>query len=145
MRTPVATPMGTTHTIKVAAGTTPQQTQAIFTALQAHQVQRQNASPVRIQTSSGGSLVALAVQQTPPGSSIVVSGQNTINIDSATPTATIVTQQQQLSQQQQQQISQQQQQQQQQASQSQQQQTQHQQVRNVVKKRLQSFRISKKP
>ncbi|XP_065077199.1 helicase domino isoform X2 [Ochlerotatus camptorhynchus] len=48
-------------TIKVAAGATPQQQQqAILTALQNQQ--RQNASPVRLQTSSG-SLVAVTVQQ----------------------------------------------------------------------------------
>ncbi|XP_055613145.1 helicase domino isoform X2 [Uranotaenia lowii] len=50
-------------TIKVAAGATPaQQQQAILTALQNQQNQRQNASPVRLQTSSG-SLVAVTVQQ----------------------------------------------------------------------------------
>ncbi|XP_055631475.1 helicase domino isoform X2 [Toxorhynchites rutilus septentrionalis] len=50
-------------TIKVAAGATPaQQQQAILTALQNTQNQRQNASPVRLQTPSG-SLVAVTVQQ----------------------------------------------------------------------------------
>lgn len=126
------------QTIKVGGGATPQQTQAIFTALQAHQVQRQNASPVRLQTTAGGSLVALAVHQTPPGS-IVVSAQNTVTmVDQQSPTvsnalATHVVQQQQLQQQQQQQ------------QQHQQQTQQQQQVRPVMKKRLQSFRFSKKP
>lgn len=114
--------MNTTHTIKVAPGTTPQQTQAIFSAL--HQVQRQNASPVRLQTTSG-SLVALTVQQ--PSGSIVVSAQNTGSVD-ASPTNAIV---QHIQQQQQQH--------------QQQQQGGHQagQVRNIVKKRLQSIRINK--
>lgn len=132
MRAHVTTPnMGTTHTIKMAPGTTPQQTQAIFSALQAHQVQRQNASPVRLQTTAGGSLVALAVQQTPPGN-IVASSQNSVSVESSTlPTSTLVTHQNvQLQQQQQQQI---------------QLQQQPQQVRNIVKKRLQSYRITKNP
>uniref|UniRef100_A0A7G3AFT3 Putative secreted protein n=1 Tax=Lutzomyia longipalpis TaxID=7200 RepID=A0A7G3AFT3_LUTLO len=54
--------------IKVAAAagaTQAQQQQALITAFQNQQNQRQNVSPVRLQTSSGGSLVALAVQQAP--------------------------------------------------------------------------------
>ncbi|XP_059614802.1 helicase domino isoform X2 [Phlebotomus argentipes] len=54
--------------IKVAAAagaTQAQQQQALLTAFQNQQNQRQNVSPVRLQTSSGGSLVALAVQQAP--------------------------------------------------------------------------------
>lgn len=65
LRTHMANPnMGTTHTIKVAAGTTPQQTQAIFNALhqQQQQIQRQNA---RLQQTAGG-LVAVSVQQPSP-------------------------------------------------------------------------------
>lgn len=135
--------MNTTHTIKVAPGTTPQQTQAIFSAL--HQVQRQNASPVRLQTASG-SLVALTVQQ-PQTGSIVVSTQNSSSVDAS---PTIVQSVQQITQQPtQQQQAQPPQTQQQPAQQQQVQQLQVQQqqvtgqVRNIVKKRLQSIRISK--
>lgn len=50
------------HTIKVSAGTTPQQ--AIFSVLQQQQMQRQNANQnLRLQASQG-SLVAVAVQPT---------------------------------------------------------------------------------
>lgn len=50
------------HTIKVSAGTTPQQ--AIFSVLQQQQIQRQNANQnLRLQASTG-SLVAVAVQPT---------------------------------------------------------------------------------
>lgn len=50
------------HTIKVSAGTTPQQ--AIFSVLQQQQMQRQNANQnLRLQASTG-SLVAVAVQPT---------------------------------------------------------------------------------
>lgn len=52
------------HTIKVSAGTTPQQ--AIFSVLQQQQMQRQNANQnLRLQASTG-SLVAVAVQPTQP-------------------------------------------------------------------------------
>lgn len=50
------------HTIKVSAGTTPQQ--AIFSVLQQQQMQRQNANQnLRLQATTG-SLVAVAVQPT---------------------------------------------------------------------------------
>ncbi|XP_052567115.1 helicase domino isoform X2 [Culex pipiens pallens] len=64
MRTHVPSSNTVVNTIKVAAGATPaQQQQAILTALQNQQnQQRANASPVRLQTSSG-SLVAVTVQQ----------------------------------------------------------------------------------
>lgn len=130
IRTHVAT-SNIGQTIKVGTGTTPQQSQAIFT-VQAHQVQRQNASPVRLQTTAGGSLVALSVHQTPPGS-MVVSAQNTVAIEQS-PTVSMATHviQQQHHQQHQQQ-------------QHQQQVQQQQQVRPTAKKRLHSFRFSKKP
>ena len=113
------------QTIKVGGANASQQA-AIFTALQAHQV-RQNASPVRLQTSTGGSLVALAVHQTPPGGSIVVSAQNQVTIDqssasSSTTSNTLASHQNVVHHLQQQ----------------------SQQVRNVVNKRLQSFRMNKK-
>lgn len=123
----------------MAPGTTPQQTQAIFSAL--HQVQRQNASPVRLQTASG-SLVALTVQ--PQAGNIVVSTQNTGSVDSPT-NAIVQTVQQHIQQQQQQQVAVAAVAQQQQATVAvaQQQPGQSGQVRNIVKKRLQSIRISK--
>ncbi|XP_052870883.1 LOW QUALITY PROTEIN: helicase domino-like, partial [Anopheles cruzii] len=52
-------------TIKVATGggTSAQQQQVILNAIQSQQAQRSNASPVRLQTTSSGSLVAVTVQQ----------------------------------------------------------------------------------
>lgn len=124
--------IGTTHTIKVAPGTTPQQTQAIFNALQQQQqMQRQNSNQ-NLRLQAGGSLVAVTVQpqqqqqqqaqqqsqaqqlQTAQGTNIILSQQNT-SIDSNVAGST-------------------------QQSQTQQQQ---QQVRNIVKKRLQSYRVTK--
>ncbi|GAB0094678.1 Myb-like domain-containing protein [Sergentomyia squamirostris] len=65
--------------VATAAGATPaQQQQALLTAFQNQQNQRQNVSPVRLQTSSGGSLVALAVQQAPQIVSQSTAGGSTI-------------------------------------------------------------------
>lgn len=56
IRTNISNP----HTIKMSAGTTPQQ--AIFSVLQQQQQMRQNANPnLRLQTATTGSLVAVAV------------------------------------------------------------------------------------
>lgn len=82
--------IGATHTIKVAPGTTPQQTQAIFNAL--HSQRQNNTQNLRLQ--SGGSLVAVTVQpqtqqqqqsQTQQTTNIIVSQANTIpaNIDAS--------------------------------------------------------------
>lgn len=52
-------------TFKIAPGTTPQQTQAIFNALQQQSIQRQNSGQnLRLQTSGG--IVAVSVQQPSP-------------------------------------------------------------------------------
>lgn len=128
IRTHIANPnMGATHTIKVAAGTTPQQTQAIFNAIQAQQIQRQNSGQnLRLQQ-SGTSLVAVSVpqpQHIQQSQSIIVTSQApaTANIESSPSTS------QQSQQQQQGQA----------PSQVQQQ------VRNcIVKKRMQSHKVTK--
>lgn len=77
------------HTIKVSAGTTPQQ--AIFSVLQQQQqMQRQNANQnLRLQASTG-SLVAVAVQPTQQQTTQAQSNQPT-----QTPTQTQASQQQQ--------------------------------------------------
>lgn len=109
--------MGTTHTIKVAAGTTPQQTQAIFNALQQQQqMQRQNSGQnLRLQT--GGSLVAVTVQP----QAIVSQQSSTESVDSTAGTSTTTTT----------------------AVVQSSPQNQSQQVRNIVKKRIQSYRVAK--
>lgn len=120
----------TIKTVTSSSGQAPQQ-QAIFSAIQAHQAQqRQNASPVRIQTSSGGSLLALAVHQSTAAASNIVTNQqqqqqNVIleqsssssggNSSSTSGGAAVAPSGHQ------------------------------QQVRPVIKKRLQSFRLSKNP
>lgn len=114
--------MGTTHTIKVAAGTTPQQTQAIFNALQQQQqMQRQNSGQ-NLRLQSGGSLVAVTVQPQPQAqqlqtaqSAIVPPQSSTESIDSAASTTAVQSSPQ----------------------------NQSQQVRNIVKKRIQSYRVTK--
>ncbi|XP_058066416.1 helicase domino [Anopheles bellator] len=60
-------------TIKVATGgaTSAQQQQVILNAIQSQQAQRSNASPVRLQTTSSGSLVAVTVQQPPQQPQII--------------------------------------------------------------------------
>lgn len=111
--------MGTTHTIKVAAGTTPQQTQAIFNALQ--QQQRQNSGQ-NLRLQSGGSLVAVTVQpqqqtqQFQTTQSAIVSAQSSTETGESSASTTVV-----------------------QASP----QSQSQQVRSIVKKRIQSYRVAK--
>lgn len=120
--------MGTTHTIKVAAGTTQAQTQAIVNALQQQQqMQRQNSGQnLRLQ---GGSLVAVTVQPQPQPQpqpqqpqtqnqqlqqttqpAIVAQQSSTESVDSTAGTTP---------------------------------QNQSQQVRNIVKKRIQSYRVTK--
>lgn len=114
--------MGTTHTIKVAAGTTPQQTQAIFNALQQQQqMQRQNSGQnLRLQT--GGSLVAVTVQpqtqtqQLQTVQSAIVPPQSSTETVDSTASAIVVQSSPQ---------------------------SQPQQVRNIVKKRIQSYRVAK--
>lgn len=118
--------MGTTHTIKVAAGTTPQQTQAIFNALQQQQqMQRQNSGQ-NLRLQSGGSLVAVTVQPQPQNQqlqsaqSAIISQQNMAeSVDSTAGTTTTTTVVQSSPQ------------------------NQSQQVRNIVKKRIQSYRVAK--
>lgn len=113
--------MGTTHTIKVAAGTTPQQTQAIFNALQQQQqMQRQNSGQ-NLRLQSGGSLVAVTVQPQPQqlqsAQSAIISQQNLSEpVDSTAGTTTTAVVQSS---------------------------PQNQSVRNIVKKRIQSYRVAK--
>ncbi|XP_053674373.1 helicase domino [Anopheles nili] len=65
-------------TIKVAGGsTTAQQQQVILNAIQSQQSARSNASPVRLQTTAGGSLVAVTMQQ-PQQVVGVASGASTV-------------------------------------------------------------------
>ncbi|XP_055839323.1 helicase domino isoform X2 [Episyrphus balteatus] len=131
-------------TIKVAQGATQAQTQqALINAIQNQQGQRQNASPARLQTTSGGNLVAVTVQQSQGMqqqqvnvSSMSQMGGNVQGINTNASSSggqttevgsiTITTQQQQTQSQNMQSVQQQQQQQQQQQAQQQQQTTQQQ-------------------
>jgi E1A-binding protein p400 len=117
---------GLPGTIKLASNTTPQQQQAILNVLQ--QNQRQNASPVRLQTSTSN-LVAVTVQQQP---NIVVSSAGNVVMSGEQQSGLQI---QQLQQHQQQQLQQQQ--------QGQQQQQQQQQQVSMIKKKIQAPSILK--
>lgn len=118
------TNMGATHTIKVAAGTTSQQ--ALITALQAQQLRQNTGQNIRIQPS--GSLVAVSMQQSSPQShmqqaqtstNIIVTSQAPPPVTTASVESPSTPQQQQA-----------------QAISSQQ-------VRNIIKKRVQNSKVTK--